>query len=119
MKIYDPYERIEKFRKKLEKLFRDKEVSIFTIPSLKVYKENKNIVYELPMQEFSKDEIKIDVNDLILTIKAKKNEKKSEKSFILPEGAVIDEITAEYKNGTLKITVPVDKKKQKRSIEIK
>jgi HSP20 family molecular chaperone IbpA len=37
----------------------------------------------------------------------------------LPEGAVIDEITAEYKNGTLKITVPVDRKKQKRSIEIK
>ena len=97
-------------------------------------KEGKyNVVLDTP--GFDKDDIKIDVEDGYLTIEASKSKENEEKDarYIRRErvygsfkrqfyiGDVdAEDIKAEFKNGTLKVSVPKNEEKNtKKSIEIK
>lgn len=96
-------------------------------------KEGKyNVVLDVP--GFSKEDIKINVEDGYLTVEAERNSESNEEGakYIKKErtyGSVkrqfyigdvnADEIKAEFKNGTLKITVPKnEEEKAKKQIEI-
>ena len=100
-----------------------------------IYEKGGNVHIELDAPGFNKDEIKLDVDDGILTIEATKNEEKEDegKNYYRKERVYgtfkrqfnvgnIDEnkIDAKFNNGVLKITLPKEvKKESKKLIEIK
>ncbi len=100
-----------------------------------IYEKGGNVHIELDVPGYNKDEIKLDVDDGILTIEATKNEEKEDegKNYYRKERVYgtfkrqfnvgnIDEskIEAKFNNGVLKITLPKEAKKEsKKLIEIK
>ncbi len=100
-----------------------------------IYEKGGNVHIELDVPGYNKDEIKLDVDDGILTIEATKNEEKEDegKNYYRKERVYgtfkrqfnvgnIDEskIEAKFNNGVLKITLPKEvKKESKKLIEIK
>ena len=103
-----------------------------------IYEKGGNVHIDMDVPGFKKEDIKIDVEDGILTIEAEMNEEKDEsdeeRNYIRKErvsgsfkrqfnvGDVNeDEINAKFNNGVLKISFPKEeeKNKSKKFIEIK
>ena len=100
-----------------------------------IYEKGGNVHIELDTPGFNKEDIKLDVDDGILTVEATKNEEKEDKdkNYYRKERVYgtfrrqfnvgnIDEnkIDAKFHNGVLKITLPKEAKKEsKKLIEIK
>ena len=100
-----------------------------------IYEKGGNVHIELDVPGFNKEDIKLDVDDGILTIEATKDEEKEDKdkNYYRKERVYgtfkrqfnvgnIDEnkIDAKFNNGVLKITLPKEAKKEsKKLIEIK
>ena len=100
-----------------------------------IYEKGDKVHIELDVPGFNKDDIKLDVEDGILTVEASKNEEKEdkEKNYVRRErisGAFrrqftvgnIDEkkVEAKFNNGVLTVSFPKEEKKEtKKFIEIK
>ncbi|MBQ6284755.1 MAG: Hsp20 family protein [Bacilli bacterium] len=100
-----------------------------------IYEKKGTVHIELEVPGFNKDEIKLDVEDGILTVLAEKNEEKEdkEKNYYRKErvygsykrqfnvGNINEkEINAKFNNGVLEISFPKEEKKDtKKFIEIK
>jgi len=108
-----------------------------TMPSVNIRENDKNYTLELAVPGIDKKELKIDINEDVLTISSEtKNEseensngyKRKEfsyssfcRSFYIPENANRDKIEANYKDGVLSVVLPkqeVEKNKITRQIEI-
>jgi len=105
------------------------------VPSANVKEKDDKFEIELAVPGFDKEQVKVELNDKVLTISSEReehNEEKEEKysrrefryssfsrSFRLPENIQEGEIKANFKNGILTIEVPkaIEVKKVK-SIEI-
>lgn len=96
-----------------------------SIPAMDVYTEDdKNMVAEVQIPGFDKDDVEVSVHNGILEIKGEKHEKEEEgkdkkrsymvreshasfyRSIALPKYADADNVTADFANGLLKVTVP-------------
>ena len=100
-----------------------------------IYEKGGNVHIELDVPGYNKDEIKLDVDDGVLTVEATKNDEKEDegKNYYRKERVYgtfkrqfnvgnIDEskVEAKFNNGVLKITLPKEvKKESKKLIEIK
>ena len=101
-----------------------------------VYEKDGYIHIEMDVPGFDKNDIKIDVDDGVLTIEAEKEESKEDKegkNYYRRErsygsfkrqfnvgGVKENEINAKFHNGVLKISFPKEEKKEtKKFIEIK
>ena len=100
-----------------------------------IYEKGGNVHIELEVPGFDKNDIKLDVDDGILTIEATKDEEKEdkEKNYVRKERVYgtfrrqfnvgnIDEekIDAKFNNGVLTVSFPKEEKKEsKKFIEIK
>ena len=100
-----------------------------------IYEKDGNYIVEMDVPGYSKEDIKVDINNDYLTISAEKkvNEEDKNKKYIRRErtyskfersfylnNADEDKIDAEYKDGTLVIDVPkVDENKNKKQITIR
>ncbi len=100
-----------------------------------IYEKGGNVHIELEVPGFNKNDIKLDVEDGILTVQAHKNEEKEdkEKNYYRKERVYgsyrrqfnvgnikEEEINAKFNNGLLEITFPKEEKKEtKKFIEIK
>lgn len=113
--------------------------SNYRSPVSDIYETEKEVVAEIDMPGVDKNDIKVNVTEDVIEIKAeKKNELKQEdkkkgmfrlersfagfyRSFPLPNSVDPDKANAEYKDGVLKITVPKLKveEKKKKLLEIK
>jgi len=109
--------------------------SAFSVPSANVKEKEEKYEIELAVPGFEKKEIKIELNEKVLTVSSEREEVKEEnqekytrrefrknsfsRSFRLPEGIQESEIIANFKDGVLSIEIPkyVEVKKVK-SIEI-
>jgi HSP20 family protein len=109
--------------------------SAFSVPSANVKEKEEKYEIELAIPGFDKSEIKIELNEKVLTVSSEREEVKEEnqekytrrefrkssfsRSFRLPEGIQESEIKANFKDGVLSIEIPksVEVKKVK-SIEI-
>jgi HSP20 family protein len=107
----------------------------FNTPSANVKETENKFEIELAVPGFEKSEVKVELNDKVLTISSEREEKNEEKdekfsrrefkyssfsrSFRLPENVQESEIKANFKNGVLSIEIPkaIEVKKVK-SIEI-
>jgi HSP20 family protein len=107
-------------------------------PSVNIMEDKKGYQIELAVPGFSKNDFKIELDNDVLTISSDKKEDKKDKkneeymrrefcyqsfsrSFDLPENVDGDKIEANYKDGILRVSVPVReeaKPKPPKQIEI-
>ncbi len=94
------------------------------MPAVNIVENNKEFRIELSVPGFNKDEFKVEIEKNILTISATHESKREEKnedekihrqefysnsfsrSFVLPENINTEHISAEQKEGVLKISLP-------------
>ncbi len=107
------------------------------MPAVNVIQNDDNYELELAAPGYKKEDIKIGVENGVMTVSAESSSEKEEKeknytrkefssssfskSFTLPENASEDAINAEYKDGVLKITLEKSKKSipPKKEISVK
>ena len=108
-----------------------------SMPAVNIREDEKNYILELAVPGMDKKDLKIDINEDVLTISSEsKNEMEESKegytrkefsyssfvrSFYVPENVNSDQIQAGYKEGILTVSFPkmeVDKKKITREVRI-
>ena len=103
-----------------------------TLPAVNIKETDKSFNLEVAVPGMKKEDLKIEVNDDVLTISSEnKYENKEEKdgykrkefcyssfcrSFYLPENTDVDGINASYKDGILDVTIP--KKEEDQIVKI-
>jgi len=91
-------------------------------PKVNIIENDKEYRIELAAPGLSKEDMKIDLNDNLLTLSSEKQDVKEEsndeywkrefgyssfkRSFTIPETVNTDTITAEYRNGILDVHIP-------------
>ena len=105
------------------------------LPSLDVAETKNEVVVKAEVPGMDAKNIDISLSDGVLTIKGEKKQEREEKEadyhlversygsftrFVqLPTGVQSDKISASYKNGILKITLPKSEEAKKKEIKIK
>ena len=74
---------------------------------------------EIELAGFSKKDVKLTIEDDAVTINAKNKERAREFKLHLTNLVALDLVTAELKNGLLKLTLPKTSVKEGREIDIK
>ena len=103
-------------------------------PSVDVTEDKDNVVIKAEMPGLNKDDVKISVQDNVLTLKGEKKQESEEKesdyhrversygsfcrSFQLPTTVKTDKIKANYKDGVLSITLPKTEEVKPKEIPI-
>jgi HSP20 family protein len=107
-----------------------------SIPAVNIKESDKDFVLELAIPGIDKKDLKIDINDDVVTISSETRSEKEEdndgykrkefsyasfcRSFYLPENVNRDKIQASYKDGILKVELPKqEEEKNKISKQIK
>lgn len=104
-------------------------------PLVDISEDDKEYVIKAEIPEMKKEDIKLNVQDDVLTITGERKYEKEEKnkkyhrveraygsfirSFTLPEDADGTKVTAEYKDGMLKVHLPKSEKAKPKAIEVK
>lgn len=108
------------------------------VPQVDVRETEKEFVIEADLPGFGKDQVRIDLEDDVLTIRAEKDQAAEEnregyhrverrhgsfkRSFMVPDSVAADKIGAKSEDGVLTVTLPKVKEKQGarvRSIKIR
>jgi HSP20 family protein len=103
-------------------------------PSVDVSEDKNNVIIKAEMPGMKKDDVKISVQDNVLTLRGEKKHEKEEKdanyhriersygsfcrSFQLPTSVKTDKIKANYKDGVLNITLPKTEEVKPKEIPI-
>jgi HSP20 family protein len=105
------------------------------IPSVDVYETDDEYVFEFELPGFKKDDVKVKVEDNVLTVSSEvKEEKKEDKGknyhiverrygsfkrqFSLPEDCEVEKIDAKFENGVLELKVQKKEKEKKKAIDV-
>ena len=104
-------------------------------PLVDISEDEKEYVVKAEIPEMNKEDIKLNVHDDVLTISGERKYEKEEKgkkyhrieraygsflrSFTLPEDADGSKVSAEYKDGVLKVHLPKLEKAKPKAIEVK
>jgi HSP20 family protein len=91
-------------------------------PTVDISEDKENVIIKSEMPGMSKDDVKISIQDNVLTLKGEKKQEKEEKdknyhriernygsfcrSFQLPTSVKSDKVKASYKDGVLSVTLP-------------
>jgi HSP20 family protein len=105
------------------------------VPSIDVSETKNDLVVKAELPGMDPKDIDISLNDGYLTLKGEKKQEREEKeenyhyiersygsftrSVQLPKEVKRDKITASYKNGILKITLPKSEEAKKKDVKIK
>ncbi|BBE30198.1 heat-shock protein Hsp20 [Tepiditoga spiralis] len=132
LKVYN-----DDFFKKPFELFEEFDNLLNAAPTrdmkIDIYEDEKSLNIEAELPGVTKKDIKINLEDNVLSIRCDKKEEKEEKgknyfrrervfgtferSFKLPENVDVEKIDANFENGILKLNIP-KKEKQNNSKEI-
>lgn len=143
---WNPWKDLEEMEKRLSSVFGpaparvggDKEEAISVAewsPLVDITEDDKEYVVKAEIPEMKKEDIKINVHDDVLTVSGERKYEKEEKgkkyhrverafgsfmrSFTLPEDADGTKVSAEYKDGVLKVHLPKSEKAKPKAIEVK
>lgn len=130
-------------QREMDRLFNDafsgmstqsKEASILN-PEVDIYEKNDEVVIEMDIPGITKDELEINVEDDVLSIKGQKKIEREEKDrdyhryerscgtfqryFRLPDYVKAEEIKAKYEDGVLKIELPKKEEVKKEALKVK
>jgi len=108
--------------------------SSIAMPSTDVYETDDEYVFEFELPGYTKDDVKVNVEDNVLTVSSEK-EKKAEdekknyhvvercygsfrRQFSLPDNADVDAVKAKFNNGVLDLRVPKKEEEKKKTIDV-
>ena len=143
---WDPFREMEEMQNRLSSLFgrrwppwRDEPEEGFTLtewmPPVDIEESDREYLIKAELPGMKKEEVKLKVEGGTLSISGERTAEKEEKdktyhrversygafsrSFTLPEGALAEKISAEFKDGVLMVHLPKDEKAKPRAIEVK
>lgn len=142
---WDPFKQIEDIEKRLSTFLgrplgaRDGGKESMTVaewsPLVDITEDEKEYLIKAELPEIKKEDVKLTVQDDVITISGERKYEKEEKgkkyhrveraygsfvrSFTLPEDADGTKVSAEYKDGILKVHLPKSEKAKPKSIEVK
>jgi HSP20 family protein len=104
-------------------------------PLVDITEDEKEYLIKAELPEVKKEEVKVSVQDGVLTISGERKYEKEEKgkkyhrieraygsfsrSFTLPEDADAEKVACEFKDGVLKVHVPKSEKAKPKKVEVK
>ena len=104
-------------------------------PLVDIMEEEKEYLIKAELPEVKREDVKVSVEEGVLTVSGERKFEKEEKgkkyhrveraygryarSFTLPDDADPSKVTAEFKDGVLKVRLPKSEKAKPKSIEIK
>ena len=104
-------------------------------PLVDITEDDKEYLIKADLPEVKKEDVKLTVQDDVMSISGERKYEKEEKgkkyhrveraygsfmrSFTLPEDADGSKVSAEYKDGVLKVRLPKSEKAKPKSIEVK
>ncbi|MBL9214985.1 MAG: Hsp20/alpha crystallin family protein [Opitutaceae bacterium] len=104
-------------------------------PRVDIVEAEREFIVKVELPEMKREDVKVNVEDHLLTITGERKLEQEEKnqkfhrierqygsfarSFTLPATATGDKVTAEFKDGLLRVHVPKDAKTAAKTVEIK
>jgi len=145
---WDPFRELEELQERLGSFFGtrvpliknggdESETFSSTIwaPRVNISEDDKEYVVEAELPGVKKEEVKVTIENGVLSISGERKAEKEEKgkkyhrversygsfvrSFTLPDTSSAEKINADFKDGILKIRVPKSEKAKPRAIEVK
>ncbi|MBM4123627.1 MAG: Hsp20/alpha crystallin family protein [Nitrospira sp.] len=143
---WDPFKELEEMQHRLTSMFgrlpvrkdggKDEAMRVAEwAPLVDIVEDEKEYLIKAELPEVKKEEVKVSVEDDVLTITGERKYEKEEKgkkyhrveraygsferSFTLPEDADGTKVNAEFKDGILKVHVGKSEKAKPKSVEIK
>jgi len=134
---------MERLTERMERLFeeffptvrREEEREFVWAPAVDVYENDKAYVVEVDLPGLRKEDVRVTVQDGVLTIQGERRLTREEKgvdyhrqerfygkflrSFTVPETVDVDRISAEFKDGVLRLTLPKREPSAGRVIEVR
>jgi HSP20 family protein len=144
--VWDPWREMEEMRSQFAKLLgeglplkrsgKGEELELTQwLPPVDITEDSKEYTVKVELPGLTKENVKVTVDDGVLSITGERKAEKEEKdkkhhrversygsfrrSFTLPEGASGDKISAEFKDGILKVHLPKDETAKPKGIEVK
>lgn len=141
---WNPWNEMMSLRNSLERMFDDRfpadrgegreAAGGFWNPAVDVFETDEAYVINAELPGVSRENIEIDVKNRLLTVKGERGQENEtrkdrcyrkersfgrfERTFPLPGGVDTEKITAEFKNGVLKIRIPRPEGKKPRQITV-
>lgn len=138
------FREMEEFSDRLNRFFTgrtretgDKEPLVVTdwMPAVDIQETETEYLLNVEMPGVEKDDVKVTVEDGILSIQGERKQEKEEKgrkfhriersygtflrTFSVPTDAEQDKVMADFKNGVLKVHLPKSEKSKSKAIEVK
>ena len=105
------------------------------IPPVDIAEDDKEYTIKVELPGVNKEDVRVSVEGGVLSISGERKAEKEDtnkkyhriertygsfaRSFTLPEGAASDKVSAEFKDGILKVHLPKDEKAKPKSIDVK
>lgn len=146
LRTWDPFKELNEMESRLATMFgrapvrkngeKDEAMTVAEwAPLVDITEDEKEYLIKAQLPEVKKDDMKVSVQDGILTIAGERKSEKEEKnkkfhrvewaygsfsrSFTLPEDADADKVAGDFKDGVLKVHVPKSEKAKPKKIEVK
>jgi HSP20 family protein len=138
LREWRPFSDIAELRNRLDQAFRDLGIDGGEhgwAPSVDVIRKDEGLVLRADLPGIKPDEVKIQVEDDVLTVSGEHREETEEKkedymrrerrygsfsrSMSLPKGVSADDIEATTEQGVLEVTIPLPRSEEKQAVEIK
>lgn len=143
---WDPFKEMEETQNRLARFFGlspgrlpsgNKESMTVTewAPSVDIVEDDKEWLVKADLPEVKKEDVRVTVEDGVLTITGERKFEKEEKdkkyhriersygnflrSFALPDAADGSKVNAEFKDGVLKVHLPKSEKTKPKTVEVK
>ena len=143
---WDPFKEMEESQNRLARIFGlkpartsngDKEAMTITewAPSVDISEDDKEWLVKADLPEVKKEDVKVTVENGVLTITGERKFEKEEKdkkyhriersygnflrSFTLPDAADGSKVNAEFKDGVLTVHLPKSEKAKPKTVEVK
>jgi HSP20 family protein len=134
---WEPFAELGELRSRFDRIFGELADGQETAwrPAIDVVRDDGNLVIRADVPGIKPEEVKIEVEDGILTVSGAHEETKEQKdksflrrerrygsfsrSMALPEGVEAKKIKAKTRDGVVEVTIPLPKKPAKQKIQIK
>jgi HSP20 family protein len=143
---WDPFKEMEELQSRFGKFFgmtparagnggRESMTVTEWAPSVDIIEDNKEWLVKADLPEVKKEDVKVTVENGVLTITGERKIEKEEKdkkyhriersygtflrSFVLPDGADGSKVGADFKDGVLKVHLPKSEKATPKTVEVK
>jgi HSP20 family protein len=133
---WEPFAELGELRSRFDRMFEDLTVDRprAWAPAIDVVRDNGNLVIRADVPGITPDEVKIEIEDDILTVSGAHEERKEEKdkdflrrerrygsfsrSMALPPGVEAKKIKATTHDGVVEVTIPLPKEAEKETVSI-